>query len=68
MKDKIREFERQSGLEIYGLGKDRDKWEAVVQKLVELVVKDCANIVSNQGAYMRYDALRIAILKKYNLE
>jgi hypothetical protein len=41
MNEKIREFERQSGLEIYGLGKDRTKWKAAVKKYTELVVKEC---------------------------
>jgi hypothetical protein len=41
MNEKIREFERQSGLEIYGLGKDRVKWEAVMKKYTELVVREC---------------------------
>jgi hypothetical protein len=41
MNEKIREFERQSGLEIYGLGKDRVKWETVMKKYTELVVREC---------------------------
>ena len=41
MHDKIREFERLSGLEIYGLGKDRAKWEATITKFAELFVDEC---------------------------
>ena len=42
MNDKIRLFASMSHLDVYGLGKDRAKWEEVLQKYTELVVKDCA--------------------------
>jgi hypothetical protein len=41
IKARIREFEKQSGLEIYGLGARRDRWEATMEKFTELVVKEC---------------------------
>ena len=37
----IRQFEQESGLEIYGLGARRDKWEACLEKYAELIVKEC---------------------------
>lgn len=40
----LREFERESGLEIYGLGLDRAKWEAATAKFGELVIRKCATI------------------------
>ena len=48
MKKRIREFERSSGLEIYGLGKDRVKWEAAMEKFAELIVRECAQVCRDQ--------------------
>lgn len=42
MNDKIKEFVRESGLEIYGLGAKKDMWNNVVEKFTHLIVKDCA--------------------------
>jgi hypothetical protein len=44
MNYKIREFERESGLDVYGLGKNRDKWEAAVEKFADLIINECANV------------------------
>jgi hypothetical protein len=41
MNELLREFERESGLEIYGLGAKRDKWEAAMEKFAKLIVKEC---------------------------
>lgn len=45
MKELIRKFEKESGLEIYGLGARRDKWEHTMEKFTELVVKECVRVV-----------------------
>ena len=37
----LREFEKQSGLEIYGLGTRRVKWEAAMERFAELIVREC---------------------------
>ena len=37
----IRKFEKESGLEIYGLGARREKWEHCIEKFTELVVREC---------------------------
>ena len=44
MKEKIRQFAKESGLDIYGLGKDRAKWEDTMIKFAELIVRECARI------------------------
>lgn len=41
MHNRIRDFEKQSGLEIYGLGAKRVPWEAALKKYAELVVQEC---------------------------
>ena len=43
----IRQFEKESGLEIYGLGARRDKWEATIDKFVKLVAMECVSVVEN---------------------
>jgi hypothetical protein len=37
----IRQFEKESGLEIYGLGAKRVPWEAALEKYAELIVAEC---------------------------
>jgi len=44
MHDKLREFEKASGLEIYGLGARREKWEAAMTKFAELIVRECIRV------------------------
>jgi hypothetical protein len=41
MNKQLREFEKESGLEIFGLGARRDKWEAAMSKFAELIVEEC---------------------------
>jgi hypothetical protein len=42
MNKRLREFERESGLEIFGLGAKRDKWEQAMTKYAELIILECA--------------------------
>ena len=44
MNEKLRQFEKESKLEIFGLGARRDRWEAALEKYAELIVKECAEI------------------------
>jgi hypothetical protein len=44
MNTQLRQFEKQSGLEIFGLGAKRHIWEAALEKYAELIVKECARI------------------------
>jgi hypothetical protein len=41
MNNRLRQFERESGLEIFGLGARRDKWERAMAKYAELIVREC---------------------------
>ena len=41
MIERLREFEKQSGLEIFGLGAKRHLWEAALEKYTELIIRDC---------------------------
>ena len=47
MNERLRQFEKESKLEIFGLGARRVPWEAALEKYAELIVKECMNIVEN---------------------
>jgi hypothetical protein len=37
----LRQFEKESKLEIYGLGAKRIPWEAALEKYAELIIREC---------------------------
>ena len=39
----LRELERESGIDVYGLGLDRVKWEAAMTRLIALALEDANN-------------------------
>ena len=41
MNERIKELVRESNLDMYGLGKERHRWEYTVEKFAELIVQDC---------------------------
>ncbi len=43
----LREFERESKLEIFGLGARREIWEKALEKYAELIVQECADIAKH---------------------
>ena len=45
MNERIKELVRESHLDVYGLGKERYKWEYTVEKFAELIVRECMNVV-----------------------
>ena len=52
----IREFERESGIEIYGLGKDRASWEQCLEKFAQMIADECASVAErNQAEDMGWD-------------
>ena len=51
MNKRLREFEKESGLEIYGLGARRDKWETVLEKYAELIVKEMLQTCEDHPAW-----------------
>jgi hypothetical protein len=53
MNERLRQFERASGLDIYGLGAKRPQWEAALKKYAELVANDCTDIC-NKIYFERY--------------
>jgi len=46
MNERIRSLARQSHLDVYGLGLDKVKWEAVLGQFAESIVRECADIAT----------------------
>ena len=51
MNERIRDFEKESGLEIYGLGAKRDPWENAMEKFTTLIVDEVLAIINNPQTY-----------------
>ena len=64
MNNLIRQFERESHIDVYGLELDRVKWEAALEKFAELIVKECAAIADHAEPYKSTDL----ILKHFGVE
>ena len=45
MNARIIELAKESGIDIYGLGKDREKWEQCLQSFAELISNDCRQTI-----------------------
>ena len=56
--ERIRDLVRESRLDVYGLGKDRDKWEYTVEKIAEMIVKECADIADTAEPYKSSDLIK----------
>ena len=50
MNERIKELVRESNLDMYGLGKERHRWEYTVEKFAELIVRECSNIAEQYDA------------------
>lgn len=51
MNERLRQFEKESKLEIYGLGARRIPWEAALEKYAELIVKECMQVCADRGTH-----------------
>ena len=52
MNERLKEFEKESNLEIFGLGARREVWERALEKFAELIVRECAQELSRvPGGY-----------------
>lgn len=51
MNDLLRRFEKESGLEIFGLGARRSVWEAAMTKYAELIVQECIDAVDKTNTH-----------------
>ena len=65
MNERIRELVRESNLDMYGLGKERHRWEYTVEKFAELIVKECADKIVSKGTWVgltRMDLIKCGVL------
>lgn len=73
MNERIKQFEKTSGLEIYGLGLDRVKWNSVVEKFSEMIVDECCLRMldmddKTQGRHNYYKHAALEIKKHFRVE
>lgn len=76
MKDLIRKWERESGLDIYGLGANREKWEHRLTEFTRLVAKECLSEVDRMESLLEDEPDQVtgcswcglAIARKFELE
>lgn len=71
MNEKLRQLASQSRLDVYGLGKDRDKWEHCVEKFAELIVRECAELTLDYKSETYYNGwldYRDEIKKHFGVE
>ena len=59
MNERINKFVSQSHLDVYGLGKDREKWEATVEIFVDMIVEECIMVLGLS------DTFETALLKHF---
>ena len=51
MNEQLRKFARESHIDVYGLGKDRAKWEATIEKFAELIVREMLQTCEDHPAW-----------------
>jgi hypothetical protein len=65
MNERLRQFERESKLEIFGLGAKRIPWEAALEKFAELIVKETMQVVANHLPSNQYLDVAHAVIEHY---
>lgn len=66
MNERLKQFEKQSGLEIYGLGARRIPWEAALEKYAELIIKETLQVARAGIEYG--DGMEDAVYKYFGVE
>jgi hypothetical protein len=60
MNKHIKQFERESELDVYALGLDKVKWESRLDKFAELLIEECARrcdvVRENNGGDKQFGA------------
>jgi hypothetical protein len=68
MNKRLREFERESKLEIFGLGARREIWERALEKYAELVIKDCIEINKQELSFSAFEQLMNKYHEQFGIE
>jgi hypothetical protein len=67
MNDKIKQYAKQSGLDVYGLGTDYAKWNDVLKKFADLIIDDvCDDMLSLEPMYPA-NIVALKIRQKYGV-
>jgi hypothetical protein len=67
MNERIKELAEKTGFR-YDNGEWQFADDSNLEKFAELIVKECAGIVENQGKFSRYDTLAKKIKKHFGVE
>jgi hypothetical protein len=69
---RLREFEKTSGMDVYGLGAKRDMWDSRLEKFAQLIAQDCAGVCDlyamPDGTSETAVILSLAIRHRYSAE
>jgi len=58
-----------AGLTASGCWDKMDAYDrAAIESFAQLIVKECASIVDNQGAFLRYDTLSVKINQHFGVK
>ena len=68
MNKRLREFEKESKLEIFGLGARREIWEKALAKYAELVIKDCIEINKQELSFTAFERLMSKYQDHFGIE
>ena len=63
MKKLLRECASQSGLDVYGLGARRDKWEQAVEQFTDLIVQECLKTIAKTDTTQAYTSYDLGLVK-----
>lgn len=66
MNEKIRQIEKLSGLELYGLGKDRAKWEAAVERFTEMILQASSDHIMESSDRYRKEYFADKVLRTFD--
>ncbi len=63
----LAQFERESHIDVYALGRDRQRWEHCLTEFAEQIVRECARVAGNPapGCYSSFGS---TILEHFGVE
>ena len=68
MNKKLRQFEKQSGLDIYGLGARREIWDKAMEKYAKLIIQDCIEINKQELSFTAFERLMNKYQENFGVE
>ena len=68
MNEKIKQLAEQSTTYIEPTSTSGEGWIFDKEKFAELIIRECADIVENQGRFLRYDVLAKKIKENFEIK